>query len=134
MKLGAFSNRITLLVVGLLGIACLGVLLSFLLAQERRDALIDLHEASDALGELQQGSDLLTMTARSYVVSGDEQYRQAFFAARERITARQQDIERFLAQGLPAGELALLQGAHRQLGGLNEREQDAFAAVRAGDR
>ncbi len=88
MKLGAFSNRITFLVVGMLAVACVSVLLTFLLAQERRDALIDLHHASDALGQLQQGSDQLTLSARSYAVNGDERYRRAFVEARDAIRVR----------------------------------------------
>ena len=134
MKLGAFSNRITFLVVGMLAVACVSVLLTFLLAQERRDALIDLHHASDALGQLQQGSDQLTLSARSYAVNGDERYRRAFVEARDAIRVRDREIEQFLAVGLPPSELALLQAAQRQFMALNDQEQEAFAAVRAGDR
>ena len=134
MKLGKFSNRVTFLLVGLLGVACVSVLLTFLLAEERRDALIDLHHASDALGELQLGSQGLTEDARSYVVTGDERYRLAVLDERKGVGSRDKAVGRFLALGLPASDTARLLESKRQADALDARALEAIAAVQAGER
>ena len=134
MKLGRFSHLITFLLVGLLCLACISVLLTFLLAQERRSALSDQHQASAALHRLQLGSHALTLAARSYVVTGDERHQQAFVEERYEIRRRDQAIEQFLALRLPARYSALILESKRQSDALIDLELEAFAAARAGDR
>ncbi|SDS52586.1 PAS domain-containing hybrid sensor histidine kinase/response regulator [Pseudomonas oryzae] len=134
MKLGNFSNRVTFLVVGLLSLACVSIMLTALLAIERRNTVGAQHHASDALNELQLGSQALTLAALSYVVSGEERYQQAFITERDRLRSRDKAAERFFALALDDRQKALMLEAMRSADDLLALELGALAFVNAGDR
>lgn len=134
MKLGVFSNRISYLVVVLLGLACVSVLLANQLAAERRDTVGARQQASDALHHLHLSSQLLTLAAGNFVVGGNPHYLQQFIAERDHIRSREQAVEQFRALGLGGRYDALMLEAMRRADDLLALQLGALAFVNAGER
>ncbi|WP_349569142.1 response regulator [Azotobacter salinestris] len=134
MKLGKLSSLASLLIVLLLAFSSLNVVRTFLLAQERGDALQHLHRMSDALNLLARGADTLTTAARGYAVTGDTHYLEAFLTEKDITRSREKALEQLAAIGLSAEERAWLEQAKGESDALLERKRQAFASFEQGGR
>lgn len=128
------SKLVAPLLVGLLGFTVLSVVLAFILGQERRDALLNLHLGDRELNHLIRGRDLLASSVRGYAVTGDPHYLDAFRREKEAARSRERAAGLPAASGLAADETALIEAAKRNADVLAALENLALAATQAGDR
>ncbi|HEX5276942.1 MAG TPA: PAS domain S-box protein, partial [Fluviicoccus sp.] len=134
MRLKAVGLRIAWIKGFMLTVTAVLILLTFGTSHQRRDALVQLHQASDELSRLGAASDFLTDAVRSYAVSGDDRYRLEFLNEKNRLRNREHAVERLLALELEPGEKALIRSAKSRSDALLQLEARIFEAGALGDR
>ncbi|RZU47853.1 PAS domain S-box-containing protein [Fluviicoccus keumensis] len=134
MKLKALGLRIAWAQACVLAVTGVLILLTFAASHQRRDVLVQLHQASDDLSQLSLGNDLLTDAVRSYAVTGDERYRQTFLEERDHIRHRDHAVESLLMMELEPDEAALIRAAKSRSDAMQDLERRMLEAVAAGNR
>ena len=133
MKLRKLSNLVSLLVMGLLGIACISVLLAFALAQERRDGLLEIQLASEMLNRFQRANEALTDTTEGYAYTRQPRYLEAYRQAIERFGGREPLLAALHQHPVLESERALLEQARQASARLTAMEAAVFAFAEGGD-
>jgi methyl-accepting chemotaxis protein len=83
--------------------------------------------------DLADASDLLTNEARRYTIFGDRRHHDAYWREVRETRTRDRVVARLRALGAPAEELALIERAKQNSDALVRTEEEAMAAVAAGN-
>ena len=113
--------------VGLLAITCVSVVLAFSLALERRDHLIGVHQASDALNRFLSGNEALINASEGFAATSRSRYRDAYWQANEALGTRLDNLARIGSFLLEPEEVALLEQAQSSVRLMEQHEKSSFA-------
>ncbi|MBE7375680.1 response regulator [Pseudomonas lopnurensis] len=133
MKLRKLSNLISLLMMSLLGMACISVILAFALAQERRDGLLETQQAGELLNRFLRANEALTDITEGYAYTRQKQYLETHQQTIERFGGREPILAQLLRYNLAGDERTLLEQARERSARLTAMEDAVFAFARGGD-
>ena len=133
MRINSISKLITVIVFLLSGFSIGTSELAAYYLAERKQAFEALVTAIRASTQLIRGSDILTNAVRAYAATGDERYRHEFQTELHAIRSRDQAVAELRQLGLLSEEMERINQAKRNSDALIGLENQAFAAVQAGD-